>query len=93
MHSLGVTVTFVPDFPGETIARSLSVIGLLARARRACCVLPLLLGAAVSIMFGREAELANMDSAAIAPAGPILTIVSITYLTSIRCRRIDEASS
>ena len=92
MHCLGKLVTLVPNFPGETFVHGLSVIGLLARVRTAGFFL-FLLWARVSVVLGREAVLAHMNSPTVASASAILAVVGIADLPPVRCGGVYKAGS
>ena len=66
MHNWGVLVTLVPNLPGETSFRCLSVGGLLASACCSTCVLILLLRARMTVVLRGKAELTHMYSSTIA---------------------------
>ena len=93
MHNWGVLVTLVPNLPGETVVRRLSVGGLLACTCGGPGLLLFLLWAPMTIMLGRQAELAHMDPAAISAAGIVLAVVgTIADLPPIGSGGVNEAS-
>lgn len=88
VHCMGNPVTLVPGLPRETVGCRLSVCGFRSGASR---FFALLLWACVAVVLWRQAELADVNSSAVATTSPILTVVGVANLPPVRRRGVHKA--